>query len=211
MKRRAGGGRGERARRRAQLTDLTSTGQTTELQKVIRVYISRRLGPTPQALPLLDAEAAATRDEPSGAADPAQGPPALPYGHIETLPGTAVPQPDGHGGLIVSDADPEDKEAEEQVEARLAFPEGEGADGDVEMQEPASHELPNGDEQSQGVSGDVATSERPNMLLPEIGRLTREIVRNGEEKVALAVGAYNAVSRCGSNARLVTVAETSSD
>jgi hypothetical protein len=33
----------------------------------------------------------------------------------------------------------------------------------------------------------------PARLLPEIGRLSREIVRNCEEKVALAVGAYNSV------------------
>ena len=33
-------------------------------------------------------------------------------------------------------------------------------------------------------------------MLSEIGGLTREIVRNGEEKLAITVGAYNSVS-CG--------------
>lgn len=36
-------------------------------------------------------------------------------------------------------------------------------------------------------------AELPSRYLPEIGRLAREIVRNCEEKVALAVGAYNSV------------------
>jgi hypothetical protein len=35
---------------------------------------------------------------------------------------------------------------------------------------------------------------RPSRFLPEIGRLAREIVRNCEEKVAVAQGAYNSVS-----------------
>ncbi len=41
------------------------------------------------------------------------------------------------------------------------------------------------------------TSTRPiqdRTVLSEISRLSREIVRNGEEKVAVAIGAYNAVS-----------------
>jgi hypothetical protein len=33
----------------------------------------------------------------------------------------------------------------------------------------------------------------PYLLLPEIGKLAKEMVRNGEEKVAVAVGAYNSV------------------
>ncbi|KAK4685121.1 hypothetical protein P7C73_g5037, partial [Tremellales sp. Uapishka_1] len=36
---------------------------------------------------------------------------------------------------------------------------------------------------------------RPGDLLPEIARLARELVRNGEEKVAVAVGAYNSIDR----------------
>ena len=37
------------------------------------------------------------------------------------------------------------------------------------------------------------TRLRPSRFLPEIGRLAREIVRNCEEKVAVATGAYNSV------------------
>ncbi|RXK42421.1 hypothetical protein M231_00411 [Tremella mesenterica] len=36
---------------------------------------------------------------------------------------------------------------------------------------------------------------RPVSILPEIARLVRDIVRNGEEKLAVAVGAYNSVDR----------------
>jgi hypothetical protein len=41
-----------------------------------------------------------------------------------------------------------------------------------------------------------ASAGRPSDLLPSIGRLVKDLVRNGEEKVAVAIGAYNAVSRC---------------
>lgn len=41
-----------------------------------------------------------------------------------------------------------------------------------------------------------SSSSRPSDLLPSIGRLVKDLVRNGEEKVAVAIGAYNAVGRC---------------
>jgi hypothetical protein len=100
-----------------------------------------------------------------------------------------VPVSDGQGGLVLSaEADigtgehSEAGSAVEPREGRRAFPHAEENLGD---ERPSEEELPNGGESSM---------LQPYLLLSDIGRLAREIVRNGEEKVAVAVGAYNSVS-----------------
>ena len=88
-----------------------------------------------------------------------------------------VPHPDGAGGLVLqpplTDNASEAEEVEE-IEGRREFP---GPEPEREML----------------VAPVEPRTPQPHDLLPEIGRLAREIVRTGEEKVAVAVGAYNSV------------------
>jgi hypothetical protein len=92
-----------------------------------------------------------------------------------------VPLPDGAGGLVL----PENARQEgSEIEARLAFPERLS-----EVEREVSQAGPSITRQSNG-----GERRRAARLLPDIGRLSREIVRNAEEKVAVATGAYNSVS-----------------
>jgi hypothetical protein len=82
-------------------------------------------------------------------------------------------------------------------------------------------EVPASQAQEGTQNADTAASEPEKKhtsmdLLPEIGKLMREIVRNGEEKYAVALGAYNAVSLeiCSvrntlANCRLTVISEHS--
>lgn len=137
------------------------------------------------------------------ASDSAPPPPPMP-----SLPADmGDPQPDGEGGLIVSSTD-----EMPVVPHRQAFPTTENQAEQTPENEtgalpdgaPPVSEAPNepiisdqADPTTQAAGQDhdpVDPSELPANLLSEIGRLSREIVRNCEEKVALAVGAYNSVS-----------------
>jgi len=101
-----------------------------------------------------------------------------PQGTVEEM---GIPQPDGAGGLVLppapADEGSQDEEVKE-VEGRREFPNPETV-GESSRTEKPPDWTPRG--------------SRQHDLLPEIGRLAREIVRNGEEKVAVAVGAYNSV------------------
>ena len=133
------------------------------------------------------------KDDPAPNADEVQ-----PNGHAPvSTEDDPAPVPDGEGGLIVPAAEEaEADEVEEQVEDRRAFP-TEGEPNDVEMADEAAVGEASADQDKTPAREDVDAEEqdsgRASLLLPEIGRLAREMVRNGEEKVALAVGAYNAV------------------
>ena len=88
-----------------------------------------------------------------------------------------VPYPDGAGGLVLPPPLINEASVAEEVEeiaGRREFPN------------------PEADKETLVAPIDNRPSQ-PHNLLPEIGRLAREIVRTGEEKVAVAVGAYNSV------------------
>lgn len=89
---------------------------------------------------------------------------------------------------VAEDADPDVYGTEAVVEARRKFP-------SVSPDRPGVENLP-----PQAIRQTTADqSEKPGprkeawKLLPEIARLAREMVKNGEEKVAVAQGAYNSV------------------
>ena len=107
-----------------------------------------------------------------------------------------IPEPDGEGGLVLP-PEPPDTVTDEHREGRLAFPEESEKLEQVEDVDGPNGNTVNGHQVKSHVAEDVEMAETPvkaSSLLPEIGKLAREIVRNGEEKVALAIGAYNAVS-----------------
>ena len=121
-----------------------------------------------------------------------------------------VPQPDGQGGLLLSPR-PNDTSHLTTAPHSLPFPPA------TDKQE----EVPASQAQEGTQNADTAASEPEKKhtsmdLLPEIGKLMREIVRNGEEKYAVALGAYNAVSLeiCSvrntlANCRLTVISEHS--
>jgi len=116
-----------------------------------------------------------------------------------------IPVSDGHGGEIMPAAEPEvgttdiEMSAEEEtVEAEQSTAEEEGC-----LPFPArSPTRPEADVPPETTNYDIPEvaekmEKKDNCgwkLLPEIARLAREMVKNGEEKVAVAQGAYNSVS-----------------
>lgn len=94
------------------------------------------------------------------------------------------------GPVTDADAEGEIIGIQEPVEPRLKFP-------SVSPDRPEADVLP-----PQAIRQTAETSVTPALgqgawkLLPEIARLAREMVKNGEEKVAVAQGAYNSVSHC---------------
>ncbi|ORX38443.1 hypothetical protein BD324DRAFT_620889 [Kockovaella imperatae] len=151
--------------------DETCVAQTNDLETVIRRYIAKRMGI--QAAERIELET-----------------------NVPVIE-SAAPIPDGQGGLLAPpDGAEEGTEEALEVESRRAFPEeGKGQEGDVEMECDAVGQAkdPSADQGKDEEEG--KTDTRASELLPDIGRLAREMVRNGEEKVALAVGAYNAIDR----------------
>jgi len=115
-----------------------------------------------------------------------------------------IPASDGQGGEVMPAPEPEvevdiEMSAEGEVEAeqtttteegRLAFPAR-------SPNLPDTNALPESiEDRTQGVA-EKTELKKDNCgwkLLPEIARLAREMVKNGEEKVAVAQGAYNSVS-----------------
>lgn len=90
-----------------------------------------------------------------------------------------------------ADAEGEIVEVEQVVEARRAFP-------SVSPDRPEADVLP-----PQAIRHDSPASAQPEAgtgqmawkLLPRIAKLAKDMVKNGEEKVAVAQGAYNSVCR----------------
>lgn len=109
-----------------------------------------------------------------------------------------MPIADGAGGLIISCV----PESQRVAPARAKFPplpsspiaQPSGAfKNDVQnIDSLAQTAVPR--EHSSSTPLKASRPPGPHSLLPEISRLVREIVRTSDEKVAVAIGAYNAVS-----------------
>ncbi|OCF31556.1 hypothetical protein I316_06755 [Kwoniella heveanensis BCC8398] len=121
----------------------------------------------------------------------------------QQVPG--VPLPDGQSGLFihVNPAEPDNappNEAKEPVQTQKPEPRKEGnPEAQAQDQAQAQGQASQLAEQP-GTSSSTAQEKRkrgdgPHKHLPEIARLAREVVRTAEEKVAVAVGAYNAIDR----------------
>ena len=181
--------------------------QTGKLHATIRSYITQRLAPVPRAISPVAPTAPSPPLEPVDGED-ADGdfemedqslpevsgqlpvPPyaAAPNGDTaehQTAERMGVPQSDGAGGLVlpplIQTADGLELEDVDAVARRKAFPHAETSGHPTQHAEEPAMRRPS------------SRAARPSDLLPEIGRLAREIVRNGEEKLAVAVGAYNSV------------------
>lgn len=184
--------------------------QTAKLHELVRAYVGKRLGEkvsVPPASATADgaqkpngevaketesreADVAANQQAAGGMdsekdettpAFPTLPPPSVPDEvEIHRPEDLGIPQPDGQGGLLLPPTNPDD--STDNI-GPLAFP-----DSSAPNAPPAAEK--NGESTSASIDRTI-----PGHLLPEIGRLAREIVRNGEEKVAVALGAYNAVRK----------------
>ena len=117
-----------------------------------------------------------------------------------------VPESDGHGGQVMPAPPPaqvvEDipaTESEIEGEAEVAqVEEPVRALDDLGLFSSASPTRPEAEAIKQD-SLEMEQSEKKRNrgweLLPEIARLAKEMVKNGEEKVAVAQGAYNSVGQ----------------
>ncbi|KAK8854724.1 hypothetical protein IAR55_003463 [Kwoniella newhampshirensis] len=191
--------------------------QMDKLHGLVRTYAVQRLEMVKPKTPLERLEPEASKD---AEAEPQEAEQILPpevkaVSMEETQQTPGVPMPDGAGGLLVSATLVDDAEAAEHT-ARLEFPTMIAAvqrlDGSPDdtpngqptvihpASQPTTSSVPALAKSSSAPSppSDTRNSRRPegpHMQLPEIARLAREIVRTGEEKVAVAVGAYNAIDR----------------
>ena len=124
----------------------------------------------------------------------------------ESVLDMGIPESDGEGGQVmpapvpqaeVADIDTEGRGTNEEAEVdqEAAAEEGRRAFPLVSPTQPEADVLP-----PQAIKEDpqpVTETKKDNRgwaLLPEIARLAKEMVKNGEEKVAVAQGAYNSVS-----------------
>lgn len=134
---------------------------------------------------------------PTPPADEIEGGNAPPPASSTTDDPTAVQQAEEekhtNGEEAAMDVDGQAMELGEQVEARRAFPSVSPDRPEADVLPPqAIRQTPSKStplETGKGGLGKAAWK-----LLPEIARLAREMVKNGEEKVAVAQGAYNSVS-----------------
>jgi hypothetical protein len=117
-----------------------------------------------------------------------------------------VPESDGQGGQVMPAPEPETEVGDvdmngesEEVEVAQTVSAGEGrlAFPAVSPSRPEADVLPPQaikEDPKEVVAEAIAKKEnRGWTLLPEIARLAKEMVKNGEEKVAVAQGAYNSV------------------
>lgn len=117
-----------------------------------------------------------------------------------------VPESDGQGGEVMPAPEPEaavlaiEMSAEEKIaepEQTTLADEGRPSSPTRSPTRPETNVPP---EDTNDSTQEVAEKKEPAKdntgwkLLPEIARLAREMVKNGEEKVAVAQGAYNSVS-----------------
>lgn len=162
---------------------LCNAAQTDKLQALIRSYIAQRLVPSKPAAEPNDIAAAGDVDtsEPPSLKGPDDIPQDAGEGLRQVVEEMGIPLPDGAGGLCLPPPADDESEAEavEEVEGRREFPRAEAVGEATSTLKQPDPSLRN---------------SHPYDTLPDIGRLAREIVRNGEEKLAVAVGAYNSVS-----------------
>lgn len=101
-------------------------------------------------------------------------------------------KPQGEQVDVGGDADPDAEgeiiEVEQVIGARRAFPSFSPNHPEADLLPPQSIH------QASTPTPQLPIGQDAWKLLPEIARLAREMVKNGEEKVAVAQGAYNSVS-----------------
>lgn len=114
----------------------------------------------------------------------------------EAAPGTKIIAEED-ATPVVENADPDVYGTEAVVEARRKFP-------SVSPDRPGVENLP-----PQAIRQTTSDKPAPSKgkeawkLLPEIAKLAREMVKNGEEKVAVAQGAYNSVCHLFTQSRRI--------
>jgi hypothetical protein len=178
------------------------TAQTAKLHVLIREYISLRIPPSPT--PIVDSASHIEHtDEPEATTPPPKPSTTLnpedtlnPQPEVQNAEALGVPIPDGQGGLILPNlAKVVAEEAPDTAEPL--------AKSMAHQATPTDHKHLDQDETLPGraVSAPQALApsiadkgRKASVVMAEISRLAREIVRNGEEKVAVAAGAYNSVS-----------------
>ncbi|KIR41934.1 PHD-finger protein [Cryptococcus deuterogattii 99/473] len=110
-----------------------------------------------------------------------------------------MPIADGAGGLIISCVPEPQREAPARAKfpplpsSPIAQPSGAFKNDVQNIDSLAQTAAPR--EHSSSTPLKASRPPGPHSLLPEISRLVREIVRTSDEKVAVAIGAYNAVDR----------------
>jgi hypothetical protein len=147
-------------------------------------------------------------DVPGQADESAPPAPPLPGGETRNGDGErhpqslGVPVPDGQGGLSLPPMANGELVSVQRHDMDLAEPAGRREFPHPDENEPAQALAPGASSGGGGRAGFSLKLEDPAerrslplpyLLLPEIGKLAKEMVRNGEEKVAVAVGAYNSV------------------
>ncbi|ORY35722.1 hypothetical protein BCR39DRAFT_511740 [Naematelia encephala] len=114
----------------------------------------------------------------------------------ETAEEMGVPLPDGHGGLLLP---MEPAEPAGDVEPRREFPAAQNTSTQSRSGGKVNGSTDDGKgevaSQIEATAGPSRTQRATKPYLPEIGKLIREVVRNGEEKLAVALGAYNIIDR----------------
>ncbi|KAL0247204.1 hypothetical protein I308_104239 [Cryptococcus tetragattii IND107] len=188
--------------------DDGALAQMDTLKKLIRAYVSGRIAlERPRSSSTPPKEAAlenSNREEDIIDAEMAEE--TLPLQEIleedpsltnEKQREPGIPKADGAGGLIISCV------PERGAPARAKFPplpsspivqpsgafenDAQNIDSLAQTPAPRAH--------SSSTPLKASRPPGPHSLLPEISRLVREIVRTSDEKVAVAIGAYNAVDR----------------
>ena len=175
------------------------------MQNTIREYIAHRLGD-----PVKPAEIEATSPSripplPSLTLDGGAGPVDMNGNELTSVMEIGVPESDGQGGEVMPAPEPEAVvDIEMSAEGQTVGAEQSIAEEEGRSPFPARSPIQPEADVSPGTTGhstqDVANkmeTKKDNCgwkLLPEIARLAREMVKNGEEKVAVAQGAYNSVS-----------------
>ncbi|WWD02292.1 hypothetical protein V865_000331 [Kwoniella europaea PYCC6329] len=110
-----------------------------------------------------------------------------------------IPLPDGQGGLVIPKNEDDNMEGQEQqtVPQRLQFPHAESTGLSSQPAGPTVRHSSDEQFPDETTSTDKKRKrpDGPHAHLSEIARLSREVVRTAEEKVAVAVGAYNAIDR----------------
>ena len=117
-----------------------------------------------------------------------------------------VPESDGQGGEVMPAPEPEEAVADIEVSAEektteaeqtTLAEEGRPSSPTRSPTRPETNVPPEDTNHSTQEITEKKELSKDNdgwKLLPEIARLAREMVKNGEEKVAVAQGAYNSVS-----------------
>ena len=176
------------------------------MQNTIRGYIGYRLGHSVKSIEIEAPSQSQIPPLPSLTLDGGAGPVDVNGNELASVMDIGVPESDGQGGEVMPAPDPEEAVAdiemsteEKAIEAEQTTLAGEGRPPSP-TRSPTRPETNVPPEDTNDNTQEVAEKKEPAKdnngwkLLPEIARLAREMVKNGEEKVAVAQGAYNSVS-----------------